>query len=123
MEDKDFTEAVEEVVNFFMRIVQNRGPDDVFNLAMATFMNILAIVPYPVMRAADEGVDFPPEYKEMVMETMPEFTLELRGHTAQFLQTLIKKSVEMGLAKDEAFEFLGQTYGDDIPEPPTDATI
>ncbi|GEM_PF-6740529 len=121
MEDKDFDEAVEEIVNFFMRIVANRGPDDFFNLAMATFMNILAIIPYPIMSVAQDGTDFPPEYKNMVMELMPKFTVELRGHTAEFLQTLVQKSVDMGLVKDGEFEFLGHTYGG-ISDPPTDAS-
>jgi len=117
MEDKDFNEAVEEIVNVFMRIVSNHGPEDLFNLATAVFMNVMAIIPYPLMRAAKEGNDFSPKYKELVMEMMPKFTLELRGHIMEFLHDLVQKSVELNLVQEGEFEFLGHKYPD-VPEPP-----
>ena len=117
MEDKDFNEAVEEIVNVFMRIATNHSPEDLFNLATAVFMNIMAIIPYPIMRAAQEGNDFSPKYKELVMEMMPKFTLDLRGHVAEFLHDLINKSIGLNLVKEGEFEFLGHAYPD-MSEPP-----
>ena len=117
MEDKDFNEAVEEIVNVYMRVVASHGPEDLFNLATAVFMNIMAIIPYPFMRAALDGSDFSPKYKELVTEMMPKFTTELRGHIIEFLHELVNRSMELGLVKEEEFEFLGQTY-QNMPESP-----
>jgi len=120
MEEKDFNQTVDETVNFFMNRAAQYPPEVVYEMAMGVFMNLLAILPYPVMRQAEGGGAFPEEYRKIVMKLIPEFTASMRGYAGEFIQNLILKATEKGLIKDGEFEFLGRNYGA-IPDPPTEA--
>lgn len=118
MQDNEFTKIVDEVVNFFMSNAAKMKPEDIFEMTMAVYMNLLAIIPYPVLKIAQAGGVFPEEYRQIVMGAMPEFTVSLRGYSAEFIQGVILKAIEKGIVREGPFEFLGKSYND-IPEPPT----
>ncbi len=122
MDENEFNQAVENVVNSFMSHIENRMPEEVLNLAMAVFVNLIAFIPYPVIRKPQAGGELPQEYKDLVMELLPQFTAEIRGHVGQFLTSLVNQSLHKGITNKAEFEFLGKNFPiEDIPEPPSNA--
>lgn len=122
MDESEFNRAVEDVVNSFMSHIENRVPEEVLDLAMAVFVNLMAFIPYPVIRKPRAGGDLPQEYKNLVMELLPQFTAEIRIHAGRFLTSLVNRSVHKGITNKAEFEFLGKSFPiEDIPEPPSSA--
>jgi len=122
MDENEFNQVVENVVNSFMSHIENRMPEEVLNLAMAVFVNLISFIPYPVIRKPGAGGNLPQEYRKLVMELLPQFTAEIRVYAGQFLTALVNQSVRRGITTRSQFEFLGKTFPiEDIPEPPSSA--